>query len=62
VEVKEVLWYMIQEDYGSQIVRRMRGPVSGVKYCILVHLLDHLTMIEVLCAVMQWLVGFETCA
>lgn len=54
---------MIQEDYLSQIVRRIGGTFfSGVKYCILVHLLDHLTMIEVLCAVMQWLVGFEMCA
>ena len=57
--MKDILWYTVQEDYLSQIVRRMRGPVSGVKYCILVHLSDQLTMIEFLCAVMQWFVGLE---
>ena len=51
---------MIKEDYLSQIVRRIGGTFfSGVKYCILVHLLDQLAMFEFLCAVMQWFVGLE---
>lgn len=53
---------MVQEDYVLQIVRRIGGTFfSGVKSRILVHLLDQLAM-DVICAVMQWFVGFEMCA